>query len=619
MVVPRVRRLGHGLLMLAGLSGLSGLAGCEFPPEAPPRAEDQPSPLSAPLRAANADTARLYRAVETWFDQHLALNPVYATEIGDHRFDDRFGDYASLSWMADSLGIEQEALERLQAVDAKQLSGDDLVSYEAFRRQRELSIGGYRFPTELLVIDQVGSWPVTFALMGSGRGAHPFRSTRDYDNFLLRMDGFVAWVDQAINNLRAGVDKGVVLPKVVVQATLPQLEAIGRLEDPRQSAFWQPLLNFPAGPTVSERRRLLSAYDEKLRTRVFPAYRRLHDYLAIEYLPRARDSVGWSALPSGDLWYAQLVRQQTTLDLTPDAVHELGGRQVARLQAELAQLQPALGVGGDLRALLDTLRSDPRYQPASATDLLQACDRLRPRVEANLARLFARKPPAAPGTRAVEDFRAAAATAAFHVPPSVDGTRPGVVYLNTHDPPSRRSFALDSLCLREDLPGNHYRIALAQQRPQLPRFRRFGRDAGYSDGWSLYAATLGTELGVVTDPVAQAGALASELAQAALLVVDTGVHARGWERPRAIEYLRAHSALGETALSAEVDRVIARPAEVLAYTVGQVMIADLRHRAELRSGERFDLRQFHEQILDGGSLPLPVLESKVERWLAGRQ
>jgi uncharacterized protein (DUF885 family) len=616
MVVPRVRRVGHGLLMLASLSGL---AGCEFQPEAPPRAEDQPSPLSAPLRAANADTASLYRAVETYFDQYLALNPVFATEIGDHRFDDRFGDYASLSWMADSLGIEQEALERLQAVDVKQLSGDDLVSYEAFRRQRELSIAGYRFPTELLVIDQVGSWPVTFALLGSGRGAHPFRSTRDYDNFLLRMDGFVAWVDQAINNLRAGVDKGVVLPKIVVEATLPQLEAIGRLEDPRQSPFWQPLLNFPAGPTVSERRRLLRVYDEKLRTRVLPAYRRLHDYLATEYLPRARDSVGWSALPSGDLWYAQLVRQQTTLDLTPDAVHELGGREVARLQAELARLQPALGVGGDLRAMLDVLRSDPKYQPASATDLLQACDRLRPRVEANLARLFARKPPPAPETRAVEDFRAAAATAAFHSPPSVDGTRPGVVYLNTYDLPARRGFALDSLCLREDLPGNHYRIALVQQLPQLPRFRRFGRDAGYSDGWSLYAATLGGELGVVADPVAQAGALVSQLAQAALLVVDTGVHARGWERPRAIEYLRAHSALGETALSVEVDRVIARPAEALAYTVGQVRIAELRRRAELRLGERFDLRQFHEQVLGGGSLPLPVLEAKLDRWLAGRQ
>jgi uncharacterized protein (DUF885 family) len=499
------------------------------------------------------------------------------------------------------------------------LSGEDLVSYEAFKRQRELSIGGYRFPSELLVIDQVGSWPASFALLGSGHGAHPFRSTRDYDNFLLRMDGFVAWVDQAINNLRAGVDKGVVLPQVVVQKTLPQLEAFGRLEDTRQSSFWQPLLNFPPGPTVSERRRLLRVYDEKLRTQVFPAYRRLHDYLATEYLPRARDTVGWSELPSGDLWYAQLVRQQTTLDLTPDAVHEMGVREVARLQAELARLQPALGVAGDLPALLDTLRSDPRFQLAGAAELLGACDRLRPRVEASLARLFARKPRSIPQTRAVEEFRAAAATAAAYQTLSADGVRPGVVYLNTYDLPSRRSHAMDALCLREDMPGNHYRMALAQQTPQLPRFRRFGRDAGYSDGWSLYAATLGSELGVAADPVAQAGALAAELAQAALLVIDTGVHARRWERGRAVDYLRAHSALGEADIGAEVDRVIARPAEVLGYKLGQLKIAELRQRAQQRLGERFDAREFHGQVVGGGSLPLPVLEAKVDRWLAGSQ
>ena len=220
------------------LASLLPLAGCEFPPDAPPRAEDQPSPLSAPLQAANADTARLYRVVETYFDQYLALNPVFATELGDHRFDDRFGDYASLSWMADSLGIEQEALERLQAVDAKQLQGEDLVTYEAFRRQRELNIGGYRYPSELLVIDQVGSWPVTFALLGSGQGAHPFRTTRDYDNFLLRMDGFVAWVDQAINNLRAGVDKGVVLPRWSCRK---------RCRNSRPSAGWKTRANPRSG------------------------------------------------------------------------------------------------------------------------------------------------------------------------------------------------------------------------------------------------------------------------------------------------------------------------------------------------------------------------------------
>ena len=309
------------------------LAGCDVAEPPPTRAEDAVSTLAAPLRAANAETAELYRVVETYYDQYLALNPIYATALGDHRFDDRFGDYASMSWVADSLGIEQESLERLQSVDASQLSGDDLLTYEAFKRQRELGIGGYRYPSELLAINPIESWPNAFAQLGSGRGAHPFRTTRDYDNFLARMDGFAGWVDQTINNLRAGVTKGVVLPKVVVERTLPQLEAFGRLEDPRQSLFWRPLLSFPAGPTVADRRRLLAAYDEKLRTQVLPAYRRLHDYLAKEYLPVARETVAWSDLPSGDLWYAHLVRQNTTLELTPVEVHELGLREVARLRA----------------------------------------------------------------------------------------------------------------------------------------------------------------------------------------------------------------------------------------------------------------------------------------------
>ncbi|HET9694259.1 MAG TPA: DUF885 domain-containing protein, partial [Steroidobacteraceae bacterium] len=338
---PPIRRLrASGRLAVACLS--LALVGCEFPAEPTPRPEDAPSPIAATLQASNAEAAELYRVVETYFNDYLALNPIFASELGDHRFDDRFGDYASASWMADSLGIEQEALERLAAVDPAQLRGDDRISYAAFKRQRELAVYGYRYPSELLAINQLDNWSNVFAQLGSGAGAHPFRTTRDYDNFLARMDGFVAWSEQAINNLRAGVSKGVVLPKIVVERTMPQLEAFAHLEDPRQSIFWQPLLNFPPGPSVADRRRLIQAYDEKLRESVIPAYRRLHEYLAQEYLPQARESIAWSALPSGDLWYAYLVRYHTTTELTPAQVHELGLREVARLQVGLAALQPAL-------------------------------------------------------------------------------------------------------------------------------------------------------------------------------------------------------------------------------------------------------------------------------------
>lgn len=598
-----------------GLALTLALAACDFAPEPSARAEEKPSALSTPLRASNAEAAELYRVVETYFDQYLALNPIRATELGDHRFDDRFGDYLSMSWMADSLGIEQESLEKLRAVDRKQLTGEDLVSYEAFKRQRELSIGGYRYPSELLAINPFASWPVVFAQLGSGQGAQPFRTTRDYDAFLARMDGFVVWVDQAINNLRAGVAKGVVLPQVVVERALPQLEAVGRLEDPQQTVFWQPLLNFPAGPSVSDRRRLLQAYDEKLRTKVLPAYRRLHDYLAQDYLPRARDTVSWSNLPSGDLWYAYLVRYYTSTDMTPDEVHEFGQREVARLRASVAGMQGELGIAGEPRIVFDALRADPRFQFGSAQSMLAGYAALRARVDARLPSLFLRRPKSTFEIRPIGGIGAASAAAASYAPPDAAGGRAGVLYVNTSELAARPSYAMEALYLGEAVPGHLYQAALAQETPGLPRFRRFGDDAAFVAGWALYAESLGAELGLYADPYSRFGALNMELWRAAALVVDTGLHAKGWSRQRASEYLRANTALGEADIAAEVDRYIACPGQALADKLGQLKILELRRRAEQRLGERFDLRKFHEQVIGSGALPLSVLETRINRWI----
>ena len=598
-----------------GLALTLALAACDFAPEPSARAEEKPSALSTPLRASNAEAAELYRVVETYFDQYLALNPIRATELGDHRFDDRFGDYLSMSWMADSLGIEQESLEKLRAVDRKQLTGEDLVSYEAFKRQRELSIGGYRYPSELLAINPFASWPVVFAQLGSGQGAQPFRTTRDYDAFLARMDGFVVWVDQAINNLRAGVAKGVVLPQVVVERALPQLEAVGRLEDPQQTVFWQPLLNFPAGPSVADRRRLLQAYDEKLRTKVLPAYRRLHDYLAQDYLPRARDTVSWSNLPSGDLWYAYLVRYYTSTDMTPDEVHEFGQREVARLRASVAGMQGELGIAGEPRIVFDALRADPRFQFGSAQSMLAGYAALRARVDARLPSLFLRRPKSTFEIRPIGGIGAASAAAASYAPPDAAGGRAGVLYVNTSELAARPSYAMEALYLGEAVPGHLYQAALAQETPGLPRFRRFGDDAAFVAGWALYAESLGAELGLYADPYSRFGALNMELWRAAALVVDTGLHAKGWSRQRASEYLRANTALGEADIAAEVDRYIACPGQALADKLGQLKILELRRRAEQRLGERFDLRKFHEQVIGSGALPLSVLETRINRWI----
>ncbi|MGI9246456.1 MAG: DUF885 domain-containing protein [Steroidobacteraceae bacterium] len=608
--MPRFAAATFGFTGLAALC----LAGCELPDAPPPRAEDVPSAIAAPLQADNAEAAKLYRVVETYFNEYLALNPIFASSLGDHRFDERFGDFASASWMADSLGIEQESLERLAQVDPTQLQGEDLVSYEAFRRQRELNIYGYRYPSELLAISQVANWGEVLPRLAAGDAGQPFRTTADYDAFLARMDGFASWTEQVINNLRAGVSKGVVLPKVVVERTLPSLAQFAGIENPRHSIFWQPLLNLPPGPTVAERRRLVAAYDEKLRKRVFPAYRRLHEYLVREYLPKARETIAWSDLPGGSAWYAYLVRYYTSSQMTPDQVHEVGLREVTRLRANLANLQPSLAVGGDVRTLLEAMRADPKFRAAEGDAALAAYGAIGARVQAHMPELFARGIEAKPVLRAVESYRASWAPAVEYAPPGADGRRPATLYVNTRRGAPR--FEMEPAFLHEAVPGHHYQRVVAQDAPNLPSFRRFANDAPYTEGWALYAETLGLELGLYAEPEARFGALVRELLHAALLVVDTGIHARGWTRARAIEYLRANSALGENEIAAVVDRCIAAPAQSLAYKAGELKILELRRRAEAALGARFDPRAFHEQVVGGGSLPLAVLEARIDRWIA---
>jgi uncharacterized protein (DUF885 family) len=571
----------------------------------------------AALKAPNETAAKLLRITEEYFDHYLELNPLQATEEGDHRFDAKFGDYVSLTWMADSLAIEQEALEALQTVNPRKLRGEDLVTYEAFKRGREINAEGYRFPSELLPVQPFSNPASWFAVAGSGQGIHPFRTARDYDNFLSRMDGFAAWADRSIGNMQAGVAKGVVQPRVVVERTLPQLAAL-LVDDPEQSVFWRPILSFPAGIAVADRQRLTKAYAERIGTKVLPALRRLHDYLKNDYLPHARPAIGMSELPNGASWYAYLVRHHTGTSMTPQQVHELGLSEVARIRAGMVRMKEQQGHAGDLRSFFDALRADPRFQSSEPAALLSAYGALRTRVESALPLLFAVRPRARFEIRPVEAFRAPTEAAASYVPPSADGNRPGVLYVNTYELASRPTYSVEALFLHEAVPGHHLQVAVAQEATGLPRFRRFARDTAYREGWALYAESLGRDLGLYTDPYSALGALSTEMWHAARLVVDTGIHAQGWTREQAIDYFRANTALGEADIAAEVDRCIALPGQALAYKVGQLEMLKLRERAQQRLGARFDIRGFHSQILESGPLPLPVLEAKIDRWIAAQ-
>ena len=599
--------VGRRRLLLAGLFALAA-GGCGK------HGADGSDP-AASAADASPDAQRLAAVVDSWYERWLELNPLDASAQGDHRYDARFGDYLSPTWLADSLANEQDSLEELRAVDPAGLSDSDRITFDAFKYGREIAIEGYRYPAELLPVDQLFGRPAQFAVIGAGGDVHPFVTVQDYDNFLARMDGFVAWVEQAINNMRSGAVKGVVQPRVVIERAIPQLSALA-VEDPKESVLWRPILNLPPGLSVPDRQRIVTAWERKLGEAVLPAIRRLRDYLENDYLAHTRPSVGLSALPNGAAWYAYCVRLHTTTSLTPQQVHELGLSEVARIRAAMERLKTQVGHTGDLRSLFEKLRGDPRFVASDAEALLAGYRDLKSRVASAMPRQFAIAPKADFEIRPVEAFREQSAASASYRPGSPDGKRPGVFYVNTWDLPSRPTYLMQAIYLHEAVPGHHFQVSLAQEMDELPRFRRHAEFTAYDEGWGLYAESLGRELGLYDDPYSELGALMMEVWRAVRLVVDTGLHSQGWTREQAIDYMRANTSIGRADIVAEVERYVAQPGQALAYKVGEIRIRALRRESERTLGARFNVREFHTQVLAGGSLPLPVLEEQIRRWLA---
>jgi uncharacterized protein (DUF885 family) len=556
--------------------------------------------------------------VDDYFERVLELNPVFATAIGDLRYNDRFPVDIGAQWLADSLTVEQEYLNRANGIDANKLGDADRLTLDIFKYNRELNIDGARFRDELLPVNQFSSTPVEFGRLGSGQSIQPFATVKHYDDFLKRMDGFAAWVDQAIANMETGIGSGIVQPRPVVEKALPQLASFV-VDDPKKSLFYKPLESFPDAVQPADRKRLVDAYEKAIRDVVTPAYKRLYEYVNNEYLPKARDTVGMSALPQGEKWYALQARRSTTTELTPEQIHEIGLKEMARIRAEMERVKTQLGYKSDLKEFIKQLRSDPQFVHRTPDDLVKGYDALKERVSAALPKLFDLQPKMAFEIRPVEQFREKTAATGSYQTGTPDGTRPGVFYANTYELPSRPRFMMETIFLHEALPGHHMQIAIQYELDNLPRFRRFGGDTAFMEGWGLYAESLGKELGLYQDPYQYFGSLTAEAWRAARLVVDTGMHAKGWTREQAIDYLRDNTAIGEADVIAEVERYIAIPGQALSYKIGQLKIRELRTRAEQRLGPKFNIREFHSQILRDGSMPLAVLEAKIDRWIAAKK
>ena len=579
------------------------------------RADTVPKPAA---EAATAESRRLADLVDAYFEEQLKLNPLLATSIGDPRYNDRFEVTISPEWRARDEKVEREFLERIRAIDPSLLTGQDALTYEIFKSAREREIEGFRFPGHLIPVNQFYSVPNSFAQLSSGNGLHPFKTVKDYEDFLKRIDGFVAWTDQAIVNMREGIAKGYTLPKVLVERTLPQLAA-QIVEKPEDSLYWGPVKNLPASFTAEEQARLTAAYRAAIVTQVIPSYRRLHDFLRDEYLPKARASVGLDALPDGKAWYEYNVRNITTTDYTPAQIHAIGLREVERIHGEMRKVMQQVGFEGSLDDFFRFVNTDERFVHPSREALVAGYVDIKKRVDPQLPKLFEILPNADYEVRAVEPFREKSAAGGQYQAASEDGSRPGIFYANAYDLKARPKWAMEALSLHEGNPGHHFQISIQREQKNLPRFRRFGGYTAYSEGWGLYAESLGPELGVYKDPYQYFGRLEGELFRAIRLVVDTGLHSKGWTREQVLEYIDANSATSDARRIAETERYIAIPGQAVAYKIGQLKISELRERAERDLGDRFDVRKFHTAVLADGALPLDVLEAKIERWIAARK
>lgn len=601
------------LALAAALVTGGGLAGCQRESAAPAAASAGATSENVEARATRLGT--LY--AEYW-EELLKLNPIQATFQGDPRYNDQLPDFGSAEYREEVRSFNERWLKTVEAVGSDGLAGQDLLSYRIFVQERRNALDAERFPSWMMPVNQMGSLVSYSVLLGSGTNAQPFATVADYEAWLRRAARIPVLLDTEIANMQAGIEANVVQPRVVMEKVLPQFDAI-LVDDVETSPFWGPVTNFPDAIADADRERLTAAFRSLIADQLNPAIRRQRDFIANEYLPQARDSVGLDALPDGMAWYAFSAKQQTTSDLTPEAIHQIGLDEVARIHEQIRGVMAETQFEGSLQEFFRFMQTDRRFEFRSEAELLEHYRAIEQKIEARVPELFSLTPKAGFEIRPVEAFRAESAAGGSYQSPSEDGSRPGIFYVNTFDLPTRKRWDAEDLFLHEAIPGHHFQLALQQELTDLPAFRRFGGETAYIEGWGLYAESLGKELGLYTDPYDYFGRLQGELWRAVRLVVDTGLHSKGWTRQQVLDYMFENSSVSEPDAIAEAERYIAWPGQALAYKIGELKLQELRKRSEAALGEAFDIRAFHAEVLKDGALPLPLLDAKIDAWIAAER
>lgn len=596
-------------LKLIAAALLVTLAACQSPVvESSAKQMDQTEVLS--------EQNTLQTLVDGYFNESLAMSPVYATYVGVNDYNDKFSDPISAESLAKQLAFEKKYLALINQLDESSLTGQDWLSYKIFKRDRELAIEGFKFDSHLIPLSQMGGVHSFFPMLGSGTSVQPFNNEQDYRDFMLRAKGFALYMDSTIDAMKGGIAKGMVLPKPIAEKVLPQLSA-HIVDDITTSIFYGPVNKIDELTGLSDEQKsiLKTEYSKMIEEDIVAAYRRVYEFMSTEYMEAARDTVGLSALPNGKAMYEYRIATNTTLPLSAEEIHQFGQQEVARILSEMKKVKKTVGFEGDLQQFFTYLRTDDKFYFESEQAVIDGYNGVKDKINARVGELFEIFPKSDYEVRAVESYRAASAAGASYQRPAPDGSRPGIFYINTHNLKAQPKFLMETLSVHEAAPGHHFQIAIQQEVEGLPKFRKFGGYTVFAEGWALYAESLGKEMGLFTDPYMWYGRLVDEQLRAMRLVVDTGLHAFGWSREKAIAFMLENSSMAETDVIAEVERYISIPGQALAYKTGERHIRMLREKSKQALGEKFDVKKFHTQILIDGALPMPILEAKIDRWI----
>ncbi len=575
--------------------------------------------LATPLVAATPaeQLQQLFKASD---EALLKRQPLNALFRGDLRYADQLGDFYSDAATEANFRADGADLAALAKIDRAKLNATDRIAYDTFRRNTQISMAGLtpaiRRLRDVRPIDHFFGAHTFYPDIASGQGAAPFKTVLDYENNIKRHRQFAAQIDLAIVRFREGMKTGVVQPKLIVRNIVDQLDT--QLKTGVEgSTFMGPVKLFPDSFTAADKARLTAETSAAVRDGIFPAYTRLRDFLRDEYLAVALEGVGLVHMKGGAQLYSYLIEQNTTLPMTADQIHKLGLSEVARILTGMEAIKAQVGFTGTLPQFFEKLRADPAFKFKTKEAMREEFERVGKLVDLRVREQFSTIPKSALEIRPVPEYKEKTDAGGSYQQGTPDGSRPGVFYYNSYDLPSRSKIGSETLYLHEAVPGHHFQISLAQENTALPSFMRFGGNTAYVEGWALYAETLWKELGVETDPYQRFGGLDDEMLRALRLVVDSGLHAKGWTRDQAIDYMLANSGMSRTDATIEVERYIAIPGQALAYKIGQLAILRLKAEAKAKLGARFDVRRFHAQVLMTGALPLTVLEAKVRAWIAG--